>query len=301
MTFIMRESSAGSTMMDSAPSLTSFKIERQPRPDEFHDSLSARINSRKSSAVRSPIKKRGQANLNHSRQTTATSRTKTEMTNMNFIHFAAEKEAGKVNSECLEADILNPKTNSIEEQFCEKAEEDSAVDVSNNDELVSTSSHIELNGEMKLMLENEYQLLEGGRSVKTPPRNMQIKDLIVPLDDWGSKDATIREKKFAVLPSIHSTPTSDRAEKELNTARTSISSTVSINNQLDFFRDKIEQEADFFADFRVNTSNVKVTPRQDILPPIKHGTNEKGRPSSPKSQRSRHSSRMKNRGKQSIL
>ena len=137
-------------------------------------------------------------------------------------------------------------------------------------ELQSTSAHIELTGEVKFMFDSAYQNMEQAASfgARTPPKHMQIKDLVRSLDDWGSND-TIQEKKYAVLPSIHRNSQPENYSSGRHS--TGNSSNVSINNQLDFYRDKIEEDADFFADFRVNTSTVKPTPRQDPLPPIKNG------------------------------
>ena len=133
-------------------------------------------------------------------------------------------------------------------------------------ELISSSSHIALNEDFKFMMDNAYANYEGNGmySIKTPPSNMHIGDLMTPLEEWGSN--SIREKKYTVLPSIKS-PQSDNNSSIHR--RLSIGS--SQNNQLDFTRDKIEKEADFFADFRVNTSRVKPTPRQEPLPPIRLG------------------------------
>lgn len=271
-------------MIESVPASTSFKLEREPT--QFHECLSAHLHSRKSSAARSTVRKQGQSS--QSRQTTATLRYNNELSNMNFINFDTESDPGDASPKSAKTYVTHERTNTKDENFNEQESEDEGV------ELVSTSSHIELNGGMKCMLDNAYANSAGESGLKTPPRNLQIKDLMIPLDDWGTKDHAIREKKYTVLPSIHSTPTSDGERTDFNTARHSISSSFSMNtgNQLDFFRDKIEQEADFFADFRVNTSKVKATPRQDPLPPIKHGTTERTQPS-PK----RHSTKSKQKSR----
>ncbi|WAR01382.1 hypothetical protein MAR_007940 [Mya arenaria] len=146
----------------------------------------------------------------------------------------------------------------------------------NNGELASTSSHIELNGDVKFMFDSVYynQEPEGGFSIKTPPQNMQMKDIMSSLDDWGKEKDVIREKKYAVLPSIHKSSSSGTYRNNSPTSVGGLSSTVSVNNQLDFSRDRMEDDADFFADFRVNTSNIKPTPRQDPLPPIQNNTTD---------------------------
>lgn len=133
--------------------------------------------------------------------------------------------------------------------------------------LVYRSSHNKLHEDMKFIIENAYanKESEDGFTVKTPPQNMQIRDLVNTLDEWDSKEA-IREKKYTVLPSINPTGKTDNG---VISCSIGASSSFSVNNQLDFFRDKIEQDADFFVDYRVNTSKVKPTPRQQPLPPIK--------------------------------
>lgn len=280
-------------MMEQAPPSTTLSLENEATlvTNDFREHRSARIQSRKSSGARSI--KGGTGNIS---QQTATLRYNTEISNLNVISFQTKTDS--------ELGLISPKSaKSIEQSEPQELKDNTFTTVedtvkeNNEKELISTSSHIELNGDMKFMLDNAYANYhsEGGLSVRTPPRNLQIKDLMIPLDDWGSKEhGMIREKKYTVLPSIHSTPTPDGQGSVFNTARDSVSTTVSINNQLDFFRDKIEQEADFFADFRVNTSKVKVTPRQDPLPPIKHGTPDR---LSNSSRKSRHSSKTKPRNK----
>ena len=70
------------------------------------------------------------------------------------------------------------------------------------------------------------------------------------------KFSDIAQKKYPVLPSIgkaleESKPEEDEEEDEEDPTL----------NQLDYTREKMETEADFFADYRVNTSVVKPTPR----------------------------------------
>lgn len=133
-------------------------------------------------------------------------------------------------------------------------------------ELIHKSSLITLHGEMMFMEEIECTNQKGEITVKTPPRNVQIRDLFCTTETWESGDV-IREKKYTVLPSInHSGKTED---KHAISNTTGISYSISLSNQLDLFRDKTEQNAELFADYHVNTSKVKATPRQKPLPPIK--------------------------------
>ncbi|KAH3886543.1 uncharacterized protein LOC127842806 [Dreissena polymorpha] len=146
--------------------------------------------------------------------------------------------------------------------------------VQTEEEQHGIAGKIELNDDMKFMLDCQYgynRSEEEDSRVKTPPENMHIKDIMSSLEDWGGSKETIREKKYTVLPSINKTVRSDTGSSRSRYSAGQASN-LSMNNQLDFSRDKIEEDADFFADFRVNTSNIKPTPRQDPLPPIKHFT-----------------------------
>ncbi|XP_045171801.1 uncharacterized protein LOC123533899 [Mercenaria mercenaria] len=265
----MRDS--GETITENTRAPPPFKLEREVTlmPNEFRERMSARHKSRKSSAARSEIK------VSHSsKPATGKLRYSTENSYMsnNTQDFDASPSSRKETNHVKTVKI--PK----EQQESMLSPNDSFLNDDNNNqgELKSTSCHIALTGDIKFMLDNAYANYEseGGFTVKTPPQNMQIKDLMIPLDEWNNKD-TVQEKKYTVLPSIKhktSNSSSDDTESVANSNRTS--SGFSFNNQLDFFRDRIEQDADFFADFRVNTSKVKATPRQDPLPPIKHGTKE---------------------------
>ena len=104
------------------------------------------------------------------------------------------------------------------------------------------------------------------RVVPTPV-NVNLNEIVVPIEDFTNTQEHIKERKYPVLPSIgqRSRTMLSSSDSESNDTNDN-SSTI---NQLDFTREKMEVEADFFADYRINTSKVKVTPRQNPLPPIR--------------------------------
>lgn len=263
----MRDSAE--TMAENVSAPPPFKLEREVTlmPNEFHERLSAKHKSRKSSAAMSAA---------HRSQSSKPSTGKFRYSKENTYTSNYRQDSGVSQSPQMEAHYVKTVKIMRAHESSLSPHNTFFSDSNNNQgELKSTSSHIELTGDVKFMLDNAYtnSESEGGFTVKTPPKNMQIKDLIIPLDDWNQKE-TIREKKYAVLPSIQHKQSASPEDSESVTFSNRISSGYSINNQLDFFRDKIEEEADFFADFRVNTSTVKPTPRQDPLPPIKLGTRD---------------------------
>ncbi|XP_060587378.1 uncharacterized protein DDB_G0283697-like [Ruditapes philippinarum] len=265
----MRDS--GETVTEAARAPPPFKLEREVTlmPKEFKERLSAKHKSRKSSAARS--EKKGNYSF---KPTTAKFKYSSENSYMSNHTNDSELSHSTYTESHFNKTVKIP----TEHDDGMQSNNDNFLNNNNNNkgELKSTSSHIALTGEVKFMLDNAYANYEseGGFNVKTPPTNMQIKDLMIPLDEWNNKE-TIQEKKYTVLPSIkHRTSNTSSEDTESATYSQRNSSGFSFNNQLDFFRDKIEEDADFFADFRVNTSKVKATPRQDPLPPIKHGTKD---------------------------
>lgn len=263
-----------------------FKLEREVTlmPNEFRERLSAKHKSRKTSAARP-----GMTRSHSSKPATGKFRYSTE----NSYHSSNYgNDSTTSQSPVTEARYVKSVKISKDTPENVTSPQSSLLSDTNNNiqghggELQSKTSHIELSGEVKFMLDNAYANYEaeGGFSVRTPPKNMQIKDLMIPLDNWNNKEA-IREKKYTVLPSINKTSKSpDESDSVVLSNRNS--SGFSTNNQLDFFRDKIEQDADFFADFRVNTSKVKPTPRQNPLPPIRHDSKDFGLSNSASSKKS---------------
>lgn len=129
-------------------------------------------------------------------------------------------------------------------------------------ELESSSFHVPVNGNINDILFDNNSKQDMMRNLNlTTPVNLNIKDLMQPLEDWGKIKSGIRERKYPVLPSIG--PPSQTNSPRLGLER---SDTL---NQLDYTREKIEGHADFFADFRVNTCVAKITPRHNPLPPIR--------------------------------
>lgn len=101
------------------------------------------------------------------------------------------------------------------------------------------------------------------RNLAAPtPINLNFQDLVQPLEDYSQVQKNITERKYPILPSINKSfeggPEVLRRE--------------STCNQLDYTREKMENEADFFSEYRVNTSLVKATPRQNPLPPIRQSS-----------------------------
>lgn len=278
----MRDSAE--TMAENVSAPPPFKLEREVTlmPNEFRERLSAKHKSRKSSAGRSAIRqsessKPSTGRLRYSTENTYTSNYRQD-SGVNQSPLASYRQDSEVNQSPMSEAKYVKSVKIFKEPHEDKISSHNTFssDTNNNQgELKSTSCHIELTGDVKFMLDNAYanHESEGDFTVKTPPKNMQIKDIMIPLDDWNNKD-TIQEKKYTVLPSIQHKKSVSSEDSESVTFSNRNSSGFSINNQLDFFRDKIEQDADFFADFRVNTSTVKPTPRQDPLPPIKHATKD---------------------------
>ncbi|KAK3589798.1 hypothetical protein CHS0354_015801 [Potamilus streckersoni] len=122
-------------------------------------------------------------------------------------------------------------------------------------ELKSMSQHVPIDDSIENLFDNQASNI-------ITPKDLNFHDLMEPLERLASPHHVILERKYPVLPSIgQKVPTIDGSDSQ--------SFRSSTLNQLDYTRDKIEQDADFFADYRLNTSIVKVTPRQNPLPPIK--------------------------------
>ena len=218
-----------------------FKLERELTlmPNEFRERLSASTRSRKSSAARSAANRARMGRHSASRVTKPLSgQSNSRYTYNNDYDFSLRHN------------------NDYNEVFH-----------GNTNELISSSSYIDASNHMTSIGEHEHilQEMERAYSIKTPPTNMLIHDLMEPLEDWPGGD-TIKEKKYTVLPSINKpTPSPTKSDVTLS----SLTSTqYSVGNQLDYGRDRMEQEADFFADYRINSSVIHATPRQNPLPPI---------------------------------
>ena len=239
-----------------------FKLEREITlmPSEFRERLSASTRSRKSSAARSAASSAARSaarrrNDRHSASIRA-HRQSMDYVNSRYIY---ENDYGNM--------PYHGHNNSIYNQHFGE----------DNAELNSSSRFYEGNLQMASIgeQENTYRGTDHqysptrnmSYSIKTPPTSMSIRDLMEPLEDWNAKDA-IKEKKYAVLPSIGKTPSPVKSDANLHNSNNSESANYSYSNQLDYGRDRMEQEADFFADFRINTSEVHATPRQNPLPPI---------------------------------
>jgi hypothetical protein len=145
-----------------------------------------------------------------------------------------------------------------------------------NDELNSSSYHLNVNDDLGPI--NKDELMEGSfhdcemsRTYTVPtPIDRNLTEVVDPLREFTQ--VNIMEKKYYVLPSItkkSSTPYSTRSENSVDNESLEKSLMRELTkNQMDFSREKMEKEADFFADHRINTSTVKVTPRVNPLPPI---------------------------------
>ena len=145
------------------------------------------------------------------------------------------------------------------------------------EELNSSTYHTGINGELVPM--NKDELRENSTverevnltyTVPTPV-SFNINELVDPLQELTQ--IQIKEKKYPVLPSIMKTSCSPKS----NTSKTSLMDELrdefclvreTTKNQMDFSREKMEKEADFFADHRVQSKKVKITPRINPLPPI---------------------------------
>lgn len=291
----MRESAE--TMAENVLVPPSFKLEREVTlmPNEFRERLSAKHKNRKSSAEMSAARisrssKHSTSKLRYSMENSYTSYHATDSEGSGSPQTEAHYVKTMTAPRQLQDSMTSPHNSFLRDKHKTLVEHHYGAD---HEELQSTSSHLELTGDVKFMLDNAYANIEsdGGFSVRTPPQNMQIRDLIIPLDDWNNNKETIREKKYTVLPSIRNKRSTSSEETENIALSNRSSSGYSVNNQLDFFRDKIEEDADFFADFRVNTTKVAPTPRQDPLPPIQQRTakDSKSKQNSP-NQRSSYSS-----------
>lgn len=245
----------------------SFKLERELTlmPSEFQERLSAKHRSQKSAHSTASTRAQHRQSSSKSRKSKGSLCLTTENSNLSGLY----EYDYNGNPDTLHG---HQSFNNMSPRIGNNTPVSDAMDTKMEDfqspELNSTSAHIKLNHETKFMFDNAYsnRESEGGLFVQTPPQDLHIRDLMIPLNEWGSHE-TIREKKYTVLPSISKSPGSDTESYKYTEASETLA-----NNQLDFTRDKIEQDADFFADFRVNTSHIKPTPRQDPLPPIKHET-----------------------------
>lgn len=154
-------------------------------------------------------------------------------------------------------DLDNEERERLAREHCDVGDED---DLSDGDgELDCYSSHIPLDPEHEMLGESPYSNEHFGAPVPTPIQ-LGIKDI---LGEDKEQIQDIAQKKYPVLPSIgkaleESKPEDDVEEDEDDPTL----------NQLDYTRERMETEADFFADYRVNTSVVKPTPRNVPLPPI---------------------------------
>lgn len=132
-------------------------------------------------------------------------------------------------------------------------------------ELVNTFSNMPINH-----VDNDNDIIDDNVSITDAPRymavptpvNLNMRDIIEPLEEWSRVQGNIRERKYPVLPKIGKrSKESSKRKKQFEAVN---------YNQLDYTRDKMETEADFFSDYRLNTSCVKETPKHNPLPPIGH-------------------------------
>ncbi|XP_060073959.1 uncharacterized protein LOC132553707 [Ylistrum balloti] len=112
---------------------------------------------------------------------------------------------------------------------------------------------------------NRIPIMDTSRQMAVPtPVNLNLRDIIEPLEEWSRVQSGIRERKYPVLPKIGKMKKESGHDKQKYDM---------VNyNQLDYTREKMENEADFFSDYRINTSRVKETPRQNPLPPIRQNS-----------------------------
>ncbi|KAK3083921.1 hypothetical protein FSP39_005398 [Pinctada imbricata] len=144
---------------------------------------------------------------------------------------------------------------------------DSDEQHSGGEELDCSTSHIPLNKNLSDLMTYECASPELPSSRVVPTPVSHTNELTVPIEDFTNTQEHIKERKYPVLPSI-----GQRSKTLLSSCgseHTDINDNSSTINQLDFTRERMEVEADFFADYRINTSKVKVTPRQNPLPPIR--------------------------------
>ena len=219
-----------------------FKLERELTlmPNEFRERLSASTRSRKSSAARSAVK-----------------RTRNERHSATGVSKPASGNSNSRYTYKNDYDFILRHNNDYNKGFQDESTE-----------LVSSSCYIDASHHHMTSIgehENLFNQMERAYSIKTPPTNMHIHDLMEPLDDWPGVE-TIKEKKYAVLPSINKqTPSPTKSDVTLSAISQSPSH-CSYSNQFDYGRDRMEQEADFFADYRINSSVIHATPRQNPLP-----------------------------------
>lgn len=234
------------TIMENNMPPPPFKLERELTlmPSEFRERLSASTRSRKSSAARSAARR----SRNERHSATHISKPNFENSNARYSYQNDNDFVHQHNND-----------NIYKQEFYDE-----------NQELNSSSRYYDASHQMTSIGEQEnlFEQMERAYSIKTPPINMHMRDLIEPLEDWNNVES-IKEKKYPVLPSIGKQPSSPaKSDVTLNNSLSSHLSHNSYSNQLDYGRDKMEQEADFFADYRINTSLVQATPRQNPLPPI---------------------------------
>lgn len=111
---------------------------------------------------------------------------------------------------------------------------------------------------------NRVPNLDTSRQMAVPtPVNLNLRDIMEPLDEWSRVQSGIRERKYPVLPKIGKMKKESGKKQNYDMVN---------YNQLDYTREKMENEADFFSDYRINTSRVKETPRQNPLPPIRQNS-----------------------------
>lgn len=150
-----------------------------------------------------------------------------------------------------------------------------------NEELNSSSYHLDVNDDLvhinkDELMQDSFHDCEASRTYTVPtPIDFNLTEVVDPLREFTQ--VSIMEKKYYVLPSItktSGTPYSTRSENSVDNEPLEKSLLRELTkNQMDFSREKMEKEADFFADHRINTSTVKVTPRINPLPPIQPTNN----------------------------
>ena len=136
-------------------------------------------------------------------------------------------------------------------EHCDVGDDDES---DNDKELDCYTSHIPLNNETEFSGESP---ISGGRFGAPVPTPIELGIL----SDDSDQTQDIKQRKYPVLPSIGRAFDDQQSQGDVSDDDPTI-------NQLDYTREKMETEADFFADYRVNTSVVKPTPRTAPLPPI---------------------------------
>ncbi|XP_021361437.1 uncharacterized protein LOC110455575 [Mizuhopecten yessoensis] len=139
-----------------------------------------------------------------------------------------------------------------------------------SEELSNTFSHLPINH-----IDNDNNripFIDTSRQTSVPtPVNLNLRDIIEPLEEWSRVQSGIQERKYPVLPKI-----GKKKNKSKESGRDNKQFEMVNYNQLDYTREKMENEADFFSDYRINTSCVKETPRQNPLPPIRQNSSMGG-------------------------